>query len=156
MKKNKKAKQHVRWGQGRAYYDDTTKPPKPSRLHKDDYPDSVFAGMAALVQYSHEVEGHEERMAAHMARVAREDVKGNTAELTCDACGVVAPRADNMMTPDTAGTGERWVCRKIAGAGNETYCRECFAVWGWPDEYRLRVKLFARGLIRPDAEAEVA
>jgi len=150
------------WVRGEGRYGSDEMPPAPNEM-AGDFPDRVFAGVAALLPQSSDVEGHEERMAAHCARVAVEDVKGNGMELTCDACGTVAPRKGNQSvnatvyrTPrEKADAAGRWVCR-AANGGREMYCRACFDVWGWPDEYRRRVELFAAGLIRPDPEPEVA
>jgi hypothetical protein len=167
--KRKKSKRAVRaarvlWVRGAGRYGSDEMPPVLCAF-ADDNPDAVFAGMAALVPRSCDVEGHEERIAAHAARVALEDCKGNGSELVCDACGTVAPRkghmagrADVWRTPDErAAAAARWACRRVRGTThNETYCRACFDVWGWPEEYRKRVELFAAGLIRPDPEPEVA
>lgn len=146
-KRAKRAKRREQFVTGRVYYDATDLPAKIGPEWSTDFPDRVFAGVAKLVPMSRDVDGHAERMRAHMARVARADVKGNASDLTCDACGTVAPRKGNMrVNPDVYRTPRekteaagRWACRGANGE-REMYCRACFDVWGWPDEYAKRVR----------------
>ncbi len=171
MKRKKKGKRalreaRLRWVRGAGRYAES--PPPKTRVFACDDPDTVFAGMAPRVPRSCDVEGHEERIRAHAERMAAElarEAERDRTHVTCDACGVVASRAGNVSVREVAfnrredweaAQAQRWVCRRVGSSFNESYCRACFDVWGWPEEYARRVDLFARGLIRPDPEPEVA
>lgn len=129
MKRKKRSKRAVKsaqvaWVQGRGRYEG-----KPRHVRTDwaPSPDRVMVAIAALVPASHAVEGHAERMRAHMERVARDEVQpfDPRTERQCEACGHVAPR----------GVDSGWASRPLppAEGGAQVFCRACFGRWGWGD-----------------------
>lgn len=115
----------IEWSQGRGRYDAAM--PAPPTERPCDAPGRIWIAVAALVPRSADVDGHEERMAAHCARAEREGAPDfcRRSQRMCEACGHVGPR----------GPHSAWACRPRSpdDGGAETYCRPCFARWGWPE-----------------------
>jgi hypothetical protein len=52
----------------------------------------------------------------------------------CDAKSKSEKDAKRQAEQDRV-SANRWVSRMIDAHTTETYCRKCFDVWGWPEEF---------------------
>lgn len=135
--------------------------PVAERFKNEELPPGVILEVSKLVPAAHEAftpEELEARIAAYRARAKdhlplplfgepQPDVPDFVADshlqLVCWACGVVAPREGSACLVNPArgtDTKRRFVSRKLSANLTETYCPECFEVWGWPDEYLAEVE----------------
>lgn len=134
--------------------------PRPVREHKADHPDAVAVGTTPLAPPARDVlspDEYEARIADYAARMERGEslpLFGQVDrteyppepepgfELQCWGCSAIRRREGSKA----AG----WVGRRMEGYSvTEIYCRGCFGVWGWPDEYRARCSMYGAGLIEP-------
>lgn len=130
-------------------------------IRERELPSGVILEVSRLVPEAREAlapDEYEARIAEYQRRAAAnlplplfgeaqpdvpEFVADRHRQLVCWACGVVAPRegSAHLKNPSAAAdTSRRFRSRKIEQSITETYCPDCFDVWGWPDEYLAEVE----------------